>query len=151
MTAPAHTTHASPASTTRRRARAIAVLAAVLVPAGIWLVAVPLLGYELRAPQLGGPPAEVSLPLVVVGALAASLLGWGLLALLERRTHRARTIWTVIALTVLVVSFTPLLDPEIATPTRIVLALMHVAVAAVLIPGLTRGAPAAAPRLDGRR
>lgn len=144
MTAPAHTTHPTFASGARRRARAIAVLAAVLAPAGIWLLAVPLLGYELRAPQLGGPPAEVNLPLVVVGALAPSLLGWGLLAVLERRTRRARTIWTVIALAVLVVSFTPLLGPEIATSTRIVLALMHLAVAAVLIPGLTRGAP----RLD---
>jgi len=116
MTAPAHSAHASPASTTRRRARATAVLTATLAPAAIWLVAVPLLGYELRAPQLGGPPAEVTLPLVIVGALTASLLGWGLLALPERRTRRARALWTVIAVAVLVVSFTPCSAPTSPPP-----------------------------------
>lgn len=85
---PAHAT----ARTSRRRARATAVAAAILAPTAVWLVAVPLLGVDLQVAQPGGrSPAQITLPLVLVTALAASLAGWGLLALLERLTRRART------------------------------------------------------------
>lgn len=129
------TTPVSHISATRRR-RATAALAAVLAPAAIWLVAVPLVGVDLQVAQPSGrAPAEITLPLVLVTALAASLAGWGLLALLERLTPRARTIWTATAVA-LVVSFAPLLGPGTPTASRIVLALMHLAVAAILIPAL---------------
>lgn len=42
---------------------------------------------------------------------------------------------------VLAVSFLPLTGPDTATATRLVLGLMHVAVAAVLIPVLLRTSP----------
>lgn len=130
------TTPVSHISATRRR-RATAALAAVLAPAAIWLVAVPLVGVDLQVAQPSGrAPAEITLPLVLVTALAASLAGWGLLALLERLTPRARTIWTATAVVALVVSFAPLLGPGTPTASRIVLALMHLAVAAILIPAL---------------
>lgn len=141
------TTPASHTSATRRttRRRATAVGAAVLAPAAIWLVAVSLLGVDLRVAQPSGrPPAEITLPLVLVTALAASLAGWGLLALLERLTRRASTIWTSTAVVALVVSFGPLLGPGTATAARIVLVLLHLTVAAILIPALARSAAAAA-------
>ncbi len=46
-----------------RRERVLAVIAAVLAPALLWVVAVPLLGSELRVAQSGArPPLEVTLP-----------------------------------------------------------------------------------------
>ncbi len=136
---PAHAT----ARTSRHRTRATAVAAAILAPTAIWLAAVQLLGVDLQVAQPSGrPPAQITLPLVLVTALAASLAGWGLLALLERLTRRARTIWTVTAVVALVASFAPLLAPGTPTTSRVVLGLMHLAVAAILIPALARGAPA---------
>jgi lysylphosphatidylglycerol synthetase-like protein (DUF2156 family) len=108
MATPTNNAHA-----TRRRTRVTAVGAAVLTPAAIWLVGVPLLGVDLQVAQPSGrPPAEITLPLVLVTALAASLAGWGLLALLERLTRRARTIWTATAVVALVVSFAPAARPR---------------------------------------
>jgi hypothetical protein len=128
---------------TRRRTRATAVGAAVLAPTAIWLVAVPLLGVDLQVAQPNGkPPAQITLPLVIFTALAASLAGWGLLALLERLTRRARAIWIATAVVALVASFVPLLAPGTPTTSRVVLAPMHLAVAAILIPSLARNTPA---------
>jgi hypothetical protein len=42
----------------------------------------------------------------------------------------------------LVGSFAPLLAPGTPTTSRVVLGLMHLAVAAILLPSLARGAPA---------
>lgn len=103
----------------------------------IWLVAVPIIGLRLRVPgRVGQPTLEIGLPPVFVVALFASLAGWGLLALLERLTRRARGVWSVLALAVLLLSFAMLTGPGIAPVTRLVLGLMHVAVATVLIPSL---------------
>lgn len=121
------------------RGRVITVLAAVVAAVVVWLLAVPVLGNELLVPQGGGKePFEISVPFVVISALLPALAGWGLLALLERRTSRARTVWTVVALVALLVSFAPLTNGDIESSTRLWLGLMHLAVAAVLIPGLTR-------------
>ncbi|BFO15443.1 hypothetical protein SHKM778_18310 [Streptomyces sp. KM77-8] len=79
-----------------------------------------------------------------VAALLASLAAWTLLAVLERSgIRRARTIWTVTACTVLLLSFLPLTANDMDAATRTSLALMHLAVAAVLIPGLAGGVPRA--------
>jgi hypothetical protein len=76
---------------------------------------------------------------VVISAAAASLAGWGLLAVLERFTARARTVWTVIAALAMLVSLgAPLSGTGITGANRAWLALMHVAVGAVFIPLLAR-------------
>ncbi|UAC01704.1 hypothetical protein Dvina_16375 [Dactylosporangium vinaceum] len=82
------------------------------------------------------PPLDVNVVVVVLLALVSALLGWLLLAVLERLTRHARTIWAAVALAVLVLSFALLLDPGTPLSTRIPLGLMHVAVAAVLVPVL---------------
>lgn len=79
---------------------------------------------------------------MIITALAASLAGWSLLALLERLTHHAHAIWTATALVALVGSFAPLVAPGTPTTSRIVLAVLHLSVAAILIPSLARSAPA---------
>jgi hypothetical protein len=130
----------APPTAVRRRARATAVAAAVLAATAVWLLAVPLLGTELRVTQPGRPPQQVGLPVVVATALAASVAGWGLLAVLERLTRRARTVWTIAAVVVLALSLIAPLSATTTPAARAVLVLLHLAVGAVLVPGLRRSA-----------
>jgi hypothetical protein len=110
-----------------------AVLAAVLV----WLIAGPLLDERLRITQDSGQRTlEIGLFPVVVLSLVSALADWALLAALERFTRRVCTVWVSASLAVLVLSFLPLTGPGMTGGTRASLALMHLAVAAVLIPGL---------------
>ncbi|KUL63852.1 DUF6069 family protein [Streptomyces sp. NRRL S-1521] len=119
----------------RGRRSAVAALA-VLSPVLVWLVADPLLGHRLRIAD-GEQTLDIGAAPVAVVALLASLAGWGLLAALERfGVRRARAIWTGVAGAALVVSFLPLTGDGMDGGTRISLALMHLAVAAALIPGL---------------
>lgn len=117
-----------------RRRRALAVAGATVAAILPWLAA-RAAGVEFDVVS-GGRPMVVGLPLVVATALVVSLAGWGALALLERRTARARRIWTAIAVAVLLLSLVPLPTVETETATRACLVLMHIAVGAVLIPGL---------------
>ncbi|MFB9346236.1 DUF6069 family protein [Streptomyces heliomycini] len=125
----------------RRRRLGVTALA-VLAPVLVWLVADPLLGHRLRIAD-GERTLDVGAAPVAVVALLASLCGWGLLAALERLgARRARAVWTGAAGAVLAVSFMPFLGDGMDGGTRISLALMHLAVAAVLIPGLGGRPPA---------
>ncbi|MFE4049538.1 DUF6069 family protein [Streptomyces sp. YIM B13518] len=127
----------------RRRRLGVTSLA-VLAPVLVWLVADPLLGHRLRIAD-GERPLDVGAAPVAVVALLASLCGWGLPAALERLgARRARAVWTGAAGAVLAVSFLPFLGDGMDGGTRVSLALMHLAVAAVLIPGLGGRPPASA-------
>ncbi|GAA1260378.1 hypothetical protein GCM10009609_24180 [Pseudonocardia aurantiaca] len=119
---------------TRRRNRTLAVVGAVVAAVLVWVVGEPLLGNDMIIKAEGQEPQDLGASAIIMFALFFSLLGWALLALLERVTPRARLIWTVVALVVLAVSFFPLFTIEASGGTKVVLALAHVAVAAVLIP-----------------
>ena len=119
---------------TRRRNRALAVLGAVVAAVLVWVVGEPLLGNDMIIKTEGQEPQDLGVSAIVMFSLFFSLLGWALLALLERFTHRARLIWTVAALVFLAVSFYPLFAIEASGGAKAVLALAHVGVAAVLIP-----------------
>lgn len=121
-----------------RRRRWLAVAGATVAAVLPWTAA-QASGEELRVVSAGLPPMVVNLPMVVSAVIAVSLAGWGLLALLERRTDRARRIWTTVAVAVLLISLVPLPTVEATTATRVYLALMHIAVGVVLIPGLLAG------------
>lgn len=109
---------------------------AVSAPVLVWLVADPLLGHPLRIAD-GEQTLDIGAVPVMLVALLATLSGWGLLAALERfAARRARAVWTGAAGAVLAVSFLPLTGDGMDGGTRASLALMHLAVAAVLIPGL---------------
>lgn len=120
----------------KRRRRLFVVLAATLAAALVWVIAVPLLGIDVRVPDSPGSETRVDLelPLVVLTAAIASLAGWGLLALLERFTPRAFVIWAVVA--VLVLLLTLPYASGFTGQERAVLTIMHVVVAAVLTPGM---------------
>ena len=128
------------------RARALAVVAAVLAALAVWLVTDPLLGVDLAAPTRPGSQQLLSItPALVAGtSLVAALAGWGLLALLERFTARPRTSWTAIAVLVGLLSLAGPLSTIASTTVAngLSLALMHLAVAAVLIPILAGTSPA---------
>lgn len=140
MTAPGVTSSASSrgAATARRRWRCAVVAGAVCAALLVWLVADPVLGQELRIVEEArvmeiGPFPVLSL------SLGFALAGWALLAVLERFVRPARRAWAVVATAALLLSFLPLTGDGMSGGTRTSLALMHLAVAAVLIPGLTRG------------
>jgi hypothetical protein len=125
------------AATTRlARTRALSIGGAVIAAVAVWIIAVPLLGLHLIVRFGNGSPETVGVDFVVGASLIASLVGWGLLAMLERRTSRACTIWTAVAIAVLLVSLSLPLTAGTTASTKAVLAMMHVAAAAVLIPGL---------------
>lgn len=130
----------------RVRSRLLAVAGAVAAAVAIWVIAVPVFGLELVAPP--GPdetaPQAVPFVAVVMASLVASLAGWALLAVLERFLSRARTVWTVVASIVMVLSLAgPLLgDAGVPVACRITLALMHLSVGAVLITQLRKSSAA---------
>jgi hypothetical protein len=126
------------------RTRALGVAGAVLAAVAVWAVAVPLSGTHLLIRFGSGAAQSIGIDYVIGASLAASLAGWGLLALLERRTARARRIWTGIACVVVVLSLSLPLTAGITMSSKVALALMHVAVAGVLIPAMRRS-PAPLP------
>ena len=128
--------------------RLLVVAGAVLATAGVWVVGEPLLGHDLVVTSPGQPAMDLGLAGIVVFASAASLLGWATLAVLERFTDRAVLLWTVAAILVLAVSFLPFAGVEASGGSKVVLALTHVAVAAVLIPGLGRTSARRVPKRE---
>lgn len=120
----------------RRTARLTGVIAAVVAALAGWAVAELGVGIDLRQP--GG---DIGAAAVVVASASASLAGWALLAVLERFTARPGRWWVAIAVGFAVASLlAPLTTPGIDAAGRVVLALLHAVVAAVLIPLLYRTA-----------
>ena len=113
--------------------RAAAVVGAAAAAFLVWLVAGPLADVDLTVERGGavGPGAVVGI------ALGAGLVGWALLAVLERVTARAAVVWRALAVAVLVVS---LVGPLGATGTAatVTLMLMHLVVGTVLIVAMGR-------------
>jgi hypothetical protein len=122
-----------------RRTRALIVVVAAGASMAPWLSA-HLLEIPLTVTMQGQSPMKIGIGVVLATALTASLAGWGSLALLERLTARARTIWTALAVVALIASFAAPAFADASAGTRTALVLMHVTVAAVLIPGLRRTA-----------
>jgi len=121
------------------RTRVLGVVGATLAAAGVWVVAVPVLGVHLMT-RFGNQDAQnVGLGLVLTTGLVGSLAGLGLLVVLEKVTSRAVTIWTAVAVVVLLASLSLPLVAGTTTSAKVALALMHVAVASVLIATFRRG------------
>lgn len=119
-----------------RRQRALGVAATVVSSSLLYLVARAAgTDFVLVAPN-NPVPHPLILPEIAVFALLFGLLGWGTLALLERFTRHARAIWSVLAGVVLLASFVPVFLEQATTDTRIMLCLIHVAVAVALAPML---------------
>ena len=130
---------AGPGAFRRRRTRALVVLGAAAAAAAGWVLAQPVAGIDLQV-VTGDRTQSVGLGPVLGTSLAAGALGWALLAVLEGRTRRAAAVWTAIALGVTVLSLAGPLASATTTSSGVVLAALHVLVAAVLVPGMRRTA-----------
>lgn len=135
------TTVAAPDAATRR-ARLLAVVAAVSAALILWAVIELAFGLDLRGPASATEALDVGPAQVVVGSLLAALAGWGLLAALERFTSRARDLWALVAVVVVIGSLGgPLSGTGVTTANRWALVGFHLVVGAVLIPLLYRTSP----------
>lgn len=132
------TATSAPATTRISRNRALCVAGAAAAAVAVWAIAVLGFGVHLTIRFGDGPAQTVAVGVVLAASLVGGLLGWGLLTLLERRTARARAIWTAAAFGVLLVSLSLPLIAATTVSTKVTLTLMHVAVGTVLIAGLRR-------------
>ena len=124
------------------RARALSAVGGALAAALAWVVEVPLLGIHLNVRFGAGHTQTIAIGQVIGVTVAASLLGWLLLALLERRTPRARLLWTTIALAALAASLALPLTAATTTSAVTGLIVMHVTVGAIVIPAMAHTARA---------
>ncbi len=120
----------------RSWARALCAAGGAAAAAIAWAVEVPLLGIRLTVRFGAMAPQTVVAGQVVGAALVAGLLGWLLLAVLDRRAARGRTAWTAVALLVLAVSLALPLAAATTTSAAVGLVVLHLIVGAVVIPGL---------------
>jgi Family of unknown function (DUF6069) len=121
---------------TRSWARALCAAGGAAAAAIAWAVEAPLLGIRLTVRFGVMAPQTVVAGQVVGAAAVAGLLGWLLLAALDRRAARVRTTWTAAALLVLAVSLAVPLAAATTTSAAVGLVVLHLVVGAVVIPGL---------------
>ena len=124
------------------RSRALCAAGGALAAALAWIVEVPLLGIHLNVRFGTGHIQVIAIGQVVGATVAASLLGWLLLALLERRTPHARPLWTVIVLAALAASLVLPLAAATTTSAAVGLIVMHLSVGAAVIPAMAHTARA---------
>jgi hypothetical protein len=115
------------------------VLGAAGAALAVWVIAVPLAGTDLTV-RVNGETQSIEPGSVVTSTLIAALVGWALLAVLERVVRRPRRTWTINAIVAFAISLAGPLTSGADATTTITLIGMHLAVAAVLIPGLGRTA-----------
>ncbi|MDG9673611.1 DUF6069 family protein [Micromonospora sp. DH14] len=122
----------TPAPSPLRR-RALGIVAAVVAPLVVWSIGA-LAGVDYTVESPGRPATVIGAGAIVMIALAAALLGWAALALLERFAARiARPLWIALAIVVTVLSFVPVFSVEATGGAKLALGATHVAVAVALI------------------
>jgi hypothetical protein len=124
------------------RTRALCAASGALAAALAWIVEVPLLGIHLNFRCGTGHIQTVAAGQVIGVTVAAALLGWLLLALLERRTSHARLLWTAIALAAVAASLGLPLAVAPTPPAAAALIVMHLTVGAAVIPAMAHTARA---------
>ena len=123
---------------TQGRTRALSAAGGALAAVAVWIIEVPLMGVH-RSIRFGSGQAQtIGIGPVIGASLAASLLGWLLLAVLDKRTPHARAAWTTAALVVVVASLALPLSAATTTAATVGLIVMHVAVAAIVIASMAR-------------
>jgi hypothetical protein len=142
MSALARSKRPATLSRLRRGDRVVAVIATVIAPVLVWLIATVGFGQQLYQPGFGGSaPQELSIWLVAIVAGIAALAGAGVLALIERINRRPAQVWLVVSTAVLILSLGgPLSGEGVDTGNKLALVSMHLAAGAVLIPILYRSA-----------
>jgi Family of unknown function (DUF6069) len=124
----------------RGHARALCTAGGILAAALAWTVEVPLLGIHLNYRFGAGHIQTIAAGQIIGVTVAAALLGWLLLAILERRSPHARPLWTTITLAALAASLALPLTAATTTSAAAGLILMHLTVGATVIPAMARSA-----------
>jgi hypothetical protein len=119
----------------------ITVVAALV----LWAILAPVAGVELEAMQ-GSRQIHVGAGSIIFASAVMSFAGWGLLAVLERRTPNARKVWTILAVAACILSLGSPLVGGIGVGAKLGLASLHLIVGATVILGLRRTALSAAER-----
>jgi uncharacterized membrane protein len=132
---PSPTASSRPSATRRRRLRLAGIGATLAVTLAVWTVG-RLAGadYVLRDPS---GVVVIDAVATAVVTLVVSLLGWAVLAVLERLTRHAAGIWVGLAAGAVVASMIPIFLVDATPTTQVWLYLVHIAVA-VLVPALLR-------------
>lgn len=99
------------------------------------IVLISVAGYDLKAPEAFGQPAQsIEIGAIVGASVVPALLGWGLLALLERLVpKRAALIWGIMA-GIILVGGMPYNGAGITATNQLLLAVTHLIVGAAVIP-----------------
>lgn len=132
----------------RRRLGVVGVT--VVAALADWTVLSPVAGIDLRAEQ-GATTIDVGAGSVFFASAVMAFAGWGLLALLERRTVNARKVWTVVSIIACVTSLGSPLFGGIGPGAKLGLASLHLVVGAAVVLGLRRTALSATERCAGAR
>jgi hypothetical protein len=128
------TTHVHPLTTSKTLGRLGIVLAGGVAALLVWLLFAAV-ETPSRAAFGGAASTPVTAPDALLAAVLGGLVGWASLVALERLTVRAVPVWRALAWTALLVSLVgPSSGEEAGIASRLALVLMHVAVAAVVIP-----------------
>ena len=80
----------------------------------------------------------LSLPEIAVFSVLFALAGWGSLTLLRRISRHGDAIWVALAASILLLSFVPIALEHATASTRAMLVVVHLVVAASLVPVLRR-------------
>lgn len=106
----------------------------------LWLVAGPVLGINLDVLLTPGAttPVPVAAGSVIISSVAAGLLGWALLAGLERISRHGATIWRCLAGAVALLSLGGPLSLAQSGGGAVVLTLLHLVVGGILLIALPR-------------
>ena len=117
-------------------------IAAAIVANLIVLTVARVASGEFPMATVGDDDQTIGVAQVIAVTLLVGLAAGGVLALLERTTSRARAIWTVIGVIVLVLSLFGPLGSGVNTSSKVALTCMHLAAAATIIPLMRRSAAA---------
>ena len=120
---------------TKTMVRLAVPAAAMLVAAAVFTVVHSAAGVDLAA-RTGAEVQHITLPAVLIAAAVSAVAGWALLALLERLTTRARVVWTMSAVAVVLLSLLAGPTAGVTVGAKAGLALLHLAVGAVVIGGM---------------
>jgi hypothetical protein len=137
-TSPSRTVPAPRPSPGRRRlGRSVSILAATAAALLAWTLFSVVLDIGLSA-RRGSELIDVAAGDVAATTVVVGLLGWLLLAALERWTSRARRVWTVVAVLVCLLSLAGPALTATSSGARAALLALHAVVAVVLITLLPR-------------
>ncbi|RZU54172.1 hypothetical protein EV385_6112 [Krasilnikovia cinnamomea] len=128
----------SPAGTRRATAvqRLVTVAVATVATAAVWLLAHVVFDVALQA-KSGNAVRTVTLSGVVTTTVVVGFAAWALLAILERVTSAARTIFIAVGVVFLLISLLGPLSAETGA-AKLVLTAEHLLAALIIIPGLAR-------------